>query len=141
MTKYKLSIRQEVFNYMNKFPHTSNKDIALKFDTYNENSVKAYRIQWLKNNKEKSGKTDEISPEDQDKLGELIEKVVYTKIDEETIESILLELANKKGSKDAGLARCMIDYYIKIKGKTQTISDTIDMEALREIGVNIKSSD
>lgn len=140
MTKYKLSIRQEVFNYMDKFPYTTNTDIALKFNIYNENSVKTYRTQWLKKSKPKTKGKSEIEKNIvEEKLHELLEDIVYTKVNEETIEATLLNLVNA-GQLDAGLVRCMIDFFIKIKGKTDTIEENIDMEVLRQIGINVKNN-
>ncbi len=63
----------------------------------------------------------------------------YTKINSVTIEAVLLEGANTGNTNLANLARCMIDFFVKIKGKTDEIEDDIDMEALKEIGINIKS--
>ncbi len=133
-----LSLRQKVFKYMKDNPNTSNSAIQLKFNDNSANSVKTYRTQWLKKNKlpgPKEGKESVVEK----KLKELVEAVKYTKVNEETIEKTLLELVNMRAI-DAGLVRCMIDFFVKIKGKTDEIEDKIDMEALKEIGINIKSS-
>ena len=66
-------------------------------------------------------------------------KKKFTKINSVTIEAVLLEGANTGNTSLANLARCMIDFFVKIKGKTDEIEDDIDMEALKEIGINIKS--
>lgn len=63
----------------------------------------------------------------------------FTKINPETIEAVLLAGANTSDTKLVNLARAMIEFYIRIKGKTDEIEDKIDMEALKEIGINIKS--
>ncbi|KKM83157.1 hypothetical protein LCGC14_1312300 [marine sediment metagenome] len=133
-----LSLRQKVFKYMKDNPDTSNSAIQLKFNDDSANSVKTYRTQWLKKNKlpgPKEGKESIVEK----KLKELVEAVKYTKVNEETIEKTLLELVNMRAI-DAGLVRCMIDFFVKIKGKTDEIEDKIDMEALKEIGINITSS-
>ena len=133
-----LSLRQKVFKYMKDNPNTSNSAIQLKFNDNSANSVKTYRTQWLKKNKlpgPKEGKESVVEK----KLKELVEAVKYTKVNEETIEKTLLELVNMRAI-DAGLVRCMIDFFVKIKGKTDEIEDKIDMEALKEIGINITSS-
>ena len=133
-----LSLRQKVFKYMKDNPDTSNSAIQLKFNDDSANSVKTYRTQWLKKNKlldPKKGKESVVEK----KLKELVEAVKYTKVNEETIEKTLLELVNMRAI-DAGLVRCMIDFFVKIKGKTDEIEDKIDMEALKKIGINITSS-
>ncbi|KKM77621.1 hypothetical protein LCGC14_1368140 [marine sediment metagenome] len=133
-----LSLRQKVFNYMKDNPNTSNSAIQLKFNDNSANSVKTYRTQWLKKNKLPSPKKGKESIVEK-KLKELVEAVKYTKVNEETIEKTLLELVNMRAI-DAGLVRCMIDFFVKIKGRTDEIEDKIDMEALKEIGINITSS-
>ena len=119
-------------------PDTSNSAIQLKFNDNSANSVKTYRTQWLKKNKLPSPKKGKESIVEK-KLKELVEAVKYTKVNEETIEKTLLELVNMRAI-DAGLVRCMIDFFVKIKGRTDEIEDKIDMEALKEIGINITSS-
>ena len=133
------SLRQKVFRYMVEHPLTTNQSIKIEFKTYSENSVMTYRTQWLKENKPDREKgTPGPSPLEKG-LKDLTEAVKYTKINEETIEKTLLELVNMKAI-DTGLVRSMIDFFVKIKGKTDEIEDKIDMEALKEIGINIKNS-
>ncbi|KKL08834.1 hypothetical protein LCGC14_2253750 [marine sediment metagenome] len=73
------------------------------------------------------------------KIKELTKELSYTKINEATIEKSLLDLVNI-GTIDNGLVRCMIDFFVKIKGKADEVEENIDMEALKAIGVNIKNS-
>ncbi len=72
------------------------------------------------------------------KLKKIVEAIVHTKVNEATIEKMLLELINT-GTIDTGLVRCMIDFFVKIKGKTEEIDENIDMEALRQIGITSTS--
>ena len=49
-----LSKRQEIFSYLDKFPHTRQVELADRFCEYNENTVKTYYVQWLKTREKKS---------------------------------------------------------------------------------------
>ena len=147
----KVNIRQEVFKFMKKNPSTKNSEIVEHFPDYPENSVKTYRTQWRKKFKKlipkkppKPGK-EIVIPETNSKmtvevLEALMESREYKKIDESAIEDALLELLNA-GTVTPQVVRCMVDYIVKIKGKTDTIDDNLDMEALRQIGVSIKGSE
>ena len=135
-----LSLRQKVFKYMEDNPNTSNTAIQLEFINDSPNSVKTYRTQWNKEKKDnKPGKFKEKMTEEE--IKEFLKEGGYTKINADTIEAVLLEGANTGDTSMANLARCMIDFVIKIKGKTDEIDENIDMEALKAIGINITSSD
>ncbi|KKM89864.1 hypothetical protein LCGC14_1244440 [marine sediment metagenome] len=134
-----LSLRQKVFKYMEDNPNTSNTAIQLEFINDSPNSVKTYRTQWNKEKKNnKPGKFKEKMTEEE--IKEFLKEGGYTKINADTIEAVLLEGANTGDTSMANLARCMIDFVIKIKGKTDEIDENIDMEALKAIGINITSS-
>ncbi len=121
-------------------PNTSNTAIQLEFINDSPNSVKTYRTQWNKEKKDnKPGKFKEKMTEEE--IKEFLKEGGYTKINADTIEAVLLEGANTGDTSMANLARCMIDFVIKIKGKTDEIDENIDMEALKAIGINITSSD
>lgn len=63
----------------------------------------------------------------------------YDKINEKVIEDILLRLVNG-GLVDTALVRNMVEFFIKIKSKTDTMEDDLDMEVLKEIGLKITNS-
>ena len=64
----------------------------------------------------------------------------FTKINEDTIEKVLLEVINN-GVLNATTVRCLVDFYIKMNVKDDVIEDDIDMEALKQIGLSIKTVD
>ena len=61
------------------------------------------------------------------------------KLSREDLEKRIVAALNRHPDNAQILGKA-IEFFIKVKGKTETISDTIDMEALRQIGVNIKRS-
>jgi len=61
------------------------------------------------------------------------------KLSREDLEKRIVDALNRHPDNAQILGKA-IEFFIKVKGKTETISDTIDMEALRQIGVNIKRS-
>jgi len=67
-------------------------------------------------------------------------KKTYTKIDDKTIEIILLEIANN-GKIDSSLVKSMIDYYIKIKEGGDVMEDVIDMERFLKVDINREKED
>ncbi len=147
-----ISLRQRVFAHMVKNPYTSNTDIQLKFKKESSNSVKTYRTQWLKENKvgtkkgvlkSRTAKTDDekFDKMTEEEIKEFLKKGGYTKIDEATIEAIYLEAANTGDTSLVNLARGMTEFYIKIKGKIEELDEDIDMEMLKQIGINVKSID
>lgn len=125
---------------MDENPTTTNTGIQLAFIKDPVNSVKTYRTQWLQKKKKK--KTREFKDKmTEEETKEFLKEGGYTKINEDTIEAIYLEAANTGDTTLVNLARGMTEYFIKIKGKTDEIDDEIDMEALKQIGITIKSVD
>ena len=138
MTKHQINLRKIIFKYMEEHPETSNKDIKIIFAQHPVNSVTTYRTQWNKENKAKLPNNKKSSIEE--KLKELTEDILFEKINEETIEETLLAAVNV-GDISTNLIKCMIDFFVKIKGKRDEMEDDIDMEVLKEIGIVIKSGD
>jgi len=57
----------------------------------------------------------------------------------ENLEKIIVNSINGDNSIKESKIRLAVDYFIKVKGKTEEIEDNIDMEALREIGITSTS--
>jgi len=135
---------------MQNNPGTKNSEIAGEFPDYPENSVKTYRTQWrlkfkkLLPRKPKPGIEikipDETNPKDAlDIIEALMKNREYTKIDVEAIEKALLELLNS-GVVTPQVVKNMIDFYLKIGSKKEVLEEDIDMEVLKQIGIEITDS-
>lgn len=72
--------------------------------------------------------------------GTEIPKKQYEKIDDKTIETILLEIANN-GKIDSSLVKSMIEYYTKIKESGDTIDRVIDMEKFLKVDILKRKED
>ena len=66
----------------------------------------------------------------------------YSKITEDMLEKAILDWLNKNIPKSKENAiRAAVDFFIKIKNKTDTMDEDLDMEALKKIGIISKDSD
>ncbi len=62
----------------------------------------------------------------------------FNKIDATTVETLMLKQANE-GNDTVPFIRCIVDY-LKIKGDSVELDEDLDLEVLRQIGINLKSS-
>lgn len=132
--------------YIRDHPDADNKELYEHCNATTDNQKgyirkKKSRLLTQKDSRKspKSPKKSEVG-EVEAELQELVERIVYDNINEDTIEESLLRLANT-GKIDSGLVRCMIDFFIKIKSKSDTIKEDINMEQLLQDGLLIKNSD
>lgn len=65
--------------------------------------------------------------------------VVIKKLSSEDLENRIVAALNKQPT-NAQLLGKAIEFFIKVKGKEEEIDESIDMEALREIGITSTSS-
>ena len=62
----------------------------------------------------------------------------FNKIDATTVETLMLKQANE-GNDTVPFIRCIVDY-LKIKGDSVELDEDLDLEVLRQIGINLKNS-
>jgi hypothetical protein len=127
-----------VETYLNAHPNPKNKDLYI-FCNATTNSQK----QCVRRKKLRLQNEMHIHP-DTDTVGLLVNQMVKDSkskhlLTEEYIERKIYDglEANPGNIQLIGKAT---EFFIKVKGKTNEIEDDIDMEALKEIGINIKSS-
>ena len=64
----------------------------------------------------------------------------FIKIDDDTIETCMLQMANE-GDISVPLIKAMIEFYYKIRGQTDKVKQDMPMEAYMNIGKDLKNSD
>lgn len=121
--KYDLS---PIKNYLKQHSNATNKElyeICNAITDSQKGSVRNKKHYW-NNKKIHSG---EINPG------------LITSLTSEVLENLICDMLNEEPTESK--IRIAVDFYNKVKGKMETIDSDIDMEALREIGVNVKNSD
>lgn len=131
------SLRQLVFRYLRDHPIADNPELYKAFPGESESTIRDYKKQYLEEVKKEFDKMDlDIVGRDNTNILQDQNEKIYTKIDSETIESVILKLLNA-GKIDSRLVRDMIAFYT-IKGDTEGLEQEIDMEGFLKISEDIK---
>lgn len=105
--------------YFKKYPKDKIKTIPKKVSSSSDDTTK--------------GGVSKVSPQ-----STKIDDDIIDGVDETTVERGLVRLWNL-GEINTNLLRCMVDYVIKIKGKSDEVDDDLDLEVLKEIGIKVKT--
>jgi len=116
------SARQKVFEFMDKNPETTNKDIHSHFEDYPENSVKTYRTQWLNKKKTKSTVEELKSKLKEIKTGSTAEE---RKVKKEKYRAILKKMSIKAKLKLLG--ESVVDDYLLTGSEPRVLGKAIDL--------------
>jgi len=145
------SVRQEIFHYLDSNPNANNEELIEKFPspTYKENSVKTYGTQWRNiYNKDLEDRIPGNSRLKSKGIRNGIEDLEWEIDNFDDVEKIDVDLLRrlliheiKRGNITPATIRGVTEY-LKLTGEVdEKVDDELNMEMMRQFGVNLKSSD
>ena len=122
-----VSIRQEIFNYMDDHPKFLPEKVKKAFPLYNPKTVEQYIKQWRKDKYKNNSKSNITSNKDL-----IILPKDYTKLTPNVLEALIITALKKDQS--ANMLRVAVDYYTKMKAAEGEDMTDLDLAKLESIG-------
>jgi len=118
--------------YLKDYPEASNKDLYEECSAVTS-SQKGYIRKKKSRLLNKNDSKGSIDPGIKKNLGPI--NILSAGI----LEQLICKRLNDAPTE--GLLRIALDFYTKVKGRLDTLDDDIDMEVLKEIGINLQNSE